>query len=120
MENLPHEIHGSEGEHGTVKTYVIGLILCLFLTLGSYYLVSEHILSGKTLIYAICALGLTQAFIQLHFFLHLGTEPKPYWDFSIFLFMALVLLIVVIGSLWIMENLDYRTMNDMKKFEGVF
>jgi cytochrome o ubiquinol oxidase operon protein cyoD len=46
--------------------------------------------------------------VQLVFFLHLGGEGKPRWRLTAFLFMLLVLVILVFGSLWIMYNLDYH------------
>lgn len=59
-------------------------------------------------------------FIQLFFFLHLGQESKPYWNSQLFLFMLTILVILVIGSLWIMHNLSYNVMpmdHDMR--EGI-
>lgn len=100
-----------ESAHGTFKSYVIGFILSLILTLGAYFLVVNHVWNGWTLILAIVGLGLVQVCIQLFFFLHLGEEPKPYWNVLIFLFMLLVLVVIVSGSLWIIYNLDYRVMS---------
>jgi cytochrome o ubiquinol oxidase operon protein cyoD len=101
-------------EHGSVKTYILGLVLSVVLTMGSYFFVSESWLSGKVLIATITALGIAQALIQLVLFLHLGKEEKPRLNLAVFLFMALVLVIIVLGSLWIMENLNYRVMPTME------
>ena len=55
-----------------------------------------------------------QAIVQLIFFLHIGQEAKPHWETVVFCFTVLVLLIIVIGSLWIMYDLDYRLMPRMQ------
>lgn len=98
---------------GTYKSYLIGFIASLFLTLLSFLLVIAEILSGKTLVYTIIALALIQAIVQLRFFLHLGHEDSPQWATLTFYFMLLVLLIIVLGSLWIMHDLDDRVMRGM-------
>lgn len=99
--------------HGTFKAYVIGFIASLLLTAASFLLVITKSISGKFLIYTIAVLALIQAIVQLLFFLHLGQEEKPRWETVTFFFMVLVLLIVVLGSLWIMADLDARVMSNM-------
>jgi cytochrome o ubiquinol oxidase operon protein cyoD len=95
---------------GTMKSYVVGFILSLLLTLSAFLLVSEHILNHWSLNLTIVSLALIQVFIQLFFFLHLGNEPQPKWNLLVFIFMVLVVFILVAGTLWIMFNLDYRGM----------
>lgn len=109
MSNTPEK----KVERGSVKSYSLGLLLCLLLTLAAYFLVVKHLLTGPTLIFAVIGLALLQAIVQLLLFLHVGDEPKPYWNLMVFLFMLLVVVILVFGSLWIMYNLDYRTMGMM-------
>lgn len=99
-----------EMKHGSLQTYVLGFILSIILTMTAYFIVAEHFLTSWVLDYAIVSLSVVQVLVQLIFFLHLGSEPKPYWNLSVFLFMALVVVIIVGGSLWIMHNLDYNTM----------
>lgn len=100
-------------ETGTFKSYLTGFLLSILLTLVAYFIVVEHVFSSRILIYTIIGLGIVQMLIQLLFFLHLGQEPKPYWNCQLFLFMITILLIIVIGSLWIMENLRYNVIPGM-------
>jgi cytochrome o ubiquinol oxidase operon protein cyoD len=95
-------------EHGTLMSYVIGFVSSVALTLTAYLLVVHRSLSHKLLISVIVALALAQFAVQLLFFLHLGRETKPRWKLFVFLFMVMVVLILVFGSLWIMNNLNYR------------
>jgi cytochrome o ubiquinol oxidase operon protein cyoD len=90
-----------------VGSYVVGFVASLILTLAAYYLVINQIGSGLALGIALMTLAVTQFTVQLVFFLHLGRESKPYWDLAVFIFMCGVLLTVVIGSLWIIHNLNH-------------
>ena len=101
--------------HGTLKSYVIGFVVSVALTILSFYLVISETMTGHNLIYTIMGLALVQAIVQLHFFLHVGQEDKPRWETLVFYFMVLVLLIVAVGSLWIMYDLNERVMMNMTK-----
>jgi len=95
-------------DRGTPRMYVSGFVASIVLTLTAYLLVVNHALSRRILIGAVVALALTQFLVQVVFFLHLGRETKPRWKLAVFLFMTMVVLILVFGSLWIMTNLNYR------------
>ena len=100
--------------HGTLKSYIIGFLASFLLTAVSFSLVITKLLSGQTLIYTIIGLATLQAIVQLLFFLHVGQEEaKPRWASIAFCFTVLILLIVVIGSLWIMYDLNDRMMPGM-------
>lgn len=96
--------------HGNVKAYVLGFILSILLTLAAYILVAGKLLHGWPLNLAIIILGIGQTWVQLRLFLHLGEEANPKWNLLSFLFMALVVLIIVGGSMWIMAHLEERVM----------
>lgn len=97
-------------EASSYRNYVLGFGLSLVLTLAAYILVVTDVFRGGGLVAAILALAVVQFFVQVVLFLHLGREPNPKWNLQMFLFMLLVLLILVIGTLWIMYNLNYHTM----------
>lgn len=106
-----HHLTPDDSGHGTVRSYTIGFILSIGLTIGSYIIVTQHLFTTRNVIAAILGLAVLQLLIQVLFFLHLGRESKPRWNLVAFLFMLLVVLIVVIGSIWIMANLDYNMMS---------
>ena len=99
--------------HGSLRDYLVGFILSITLTAASFFLVYTKALTGRSLVYAILGLALAQAIVQMRFFLHLGKEAKPRWESVVFYFMVLVLIIIAIGSLWIMNDLNDRVMSDM-------
>lgn len=112
MHEEPNLVETQKEWHGSLQSYLIGFGASILLTAASFafaiaYGETPHIAVILTLI----GLGLMQAVAQLLFFLHIGQEPKPRWETIVFLFMGLVLFIVVIGSLWIMTDLNNRLMS---------
>ena len=93
---------------GSVTSYVVGFILAVALTLIAYLAVTNHWATGGTLFALIMGLAAVQLGVQLVFFLHLGREKQSHWNVVAFLFMLMVLVIIVGGSLWIMDNLSYN------------
>jgi cytochrome o ubiquinol oxidase operon protein cyoD len=97
-----------ETTHGTVRSYVTGFILSLILTLAAYLVVVHELFSEWTLIAALATLAVTQLIVQLVYFLHLGRESRPHWNLTVMSFALMVVVIVVFGSLWIMQNIQYN------------
>lgn len=95
----------------TYSSYIIGFGLSLLLTFAAFGLVIFDLLAGAELIAAIVALAAVQLVVQLVFFLHLGKESKPQWNLVAFISMLVILIVIVVGSLWIMKNLDYNMMH---------
>jgi cytochrome o ubiquinol oxidase subunit IV len=94
--------------HGTVTSYVVGFVLSLIFTLIPYYLVTQKTLEGNMLISTIIGFAVLQLIVQVVFFLHLGREKKPHWNLIFLLATVGIILLVVVGSLWIMDHLHYN------------
>lgn len=94
----------------SLKLYTIGFVASIILTLAAYIIVVDESFSDSILLVGIFIFAIVQLFVQLVFFLHIGDESKPRWNLMTLLFAGMVVLIVVIGSLWIMANLDYGMM----------
>ncbi len=98
-----------------LKSYLIGFILSLALTLAAYVVVqihvaSEHsIISHAVLIPTIFALAFVQLAVQPFYFLHLSfTAGAGRWKAAMFVSTFALVLLVVVGSLWIMNHLNYN------------
>ncbi len=97
-----------------VTSYIAGFVLSIFLTMSGYFLVVNHLLTSQFLLAAIVILAVIQLLVQLFFFLHLGRESRPRWNLLFFLSTVSIILIVVVGSIWIMSHLNYNmTPKDM-------
>lgn len=112
-----HELAFDEdtgASYGTYQSYTVGFISSLLLTLFSFYLVAYSNLSSQNLYIVVGSLAVLQLFVQLVFFLHLNTHSKSSWNLLSFLFTLVVVLVLVIGTMWIMYNLyAHMDMNQM-------
>ena len=95
------------------KPLIWGLIFSFLLTFAAYVAVDRQVHNPSVLIGLVLGLGTLQIIIQLVCFLHVGIEKKPYLSLIMFLFMLLVAFVIVGGSIWIMNNLDYNVMPNM-------
>lgn len=99
---------GTEYDYAVLR-YCIGALIAMALSVAAFLavvlMVSEQtaVLAGILLV-----LAAIQAGVQLHFFLHVGKGNKPRWQMHSFWFAAVMTAIIVVGSLWIMKNLDYN------------
>ncbi len=94
--------------YGTQRSYSIGFLFSLALTVEAYLLVRGHTFPSDWTVVIVLALAIVQLLVQLFYFLHFDRAAKASWNIVAFLFMALVISIIVFGSLWIMQNLNYR------------
>lgn len=95
---------------GSLKPLVWGFIWSIILVLAAYFITVEYAIPHWVFLIVIMLLAAAQATIQLVFFMHLGIEESPKWNLRMFLFMLLIIVVLVGGSLWIMHNLDYNVM----------
>ena len=100
--------HEHEYGHGTLKSYIVGFILSILLTVVPYFIVVNHLFTNGIIIAAVVILAVLQLLVQLIFFLHLNTESKPRWNLTAFVFSTLIVAILVAGTMWIMYHLDYN------------
>jgi cytochrome o ubiquinol oxidase operon protein cyoD len=101
----------SKTDQSNIKfvSYVTGFLLSIALTTTAYYIVVHQSFRNlNTIIASVLVLALIQFGVQLYFFLHLGKETKPRWKLFVFLAMVTIVLILVVGSIWIMDNLNTR------------
>lgn len=88
--------------------YVAGFLGSVVLTVSAY-LLATHISMNKNLLAALLAgLAIVQFGLQMALFLHVGEERGPRLRLAAACMMLAVVLILVFGSLWIMNNLNYR------------
>lgn len=102
----------SKTEEGTMKSYVIGFVSSIALTLVAYFLAVNHVLNGYGLIVVLIELAILQFTAQLFLFLHFGKERSPRWKLLTLVIAIVVVLIVVLGSLWIIQSLNYNMSPD--------
>ena len=91
------------------RRYIYGALGAV-VTTGIVYVAAVDDWFADSVMLAAFALVLAavQLVIQLLTFLHLNTEARPRWQTQSFLFTMLTAVIIVVGSIWIMVNLNYN------------
>lgn len=88
--------------HGSLKSYILGFVLSIVLTIIPVVAVLNDMFSKQTTIIIVLITAVLQLFVQLIFFMHLREEEKPRYNLISLVFAAVILLTIVIGSIWIM------------------
>jgi cytochrome o ubiquinol oxidase operon protein cyoD len=96
--------------HGSVKTYVLGLILSIVLTLIPFATVMSGAFATFTTVVVVVVAAVAQILVQLIMFMHMNTKSDEGWNFVSFIFTVTILALVVGGSLWIMHHLHLNMM----------
>ncbi|TWI53346.1 cytochrome o ubiquinol oxidase operon protein cyoD [Pseudomonas duriflava] len=99
-----HVVHAGSS-HGSTKSYIIGFILSVILTVIPFGLVMYPTLSESATLIVIWVMAIVQIFVHLGFFLHMNTSSEQRWNVVAFAFTILITVIVVAGSLWIIHGM---------------
>jgi cytochrome o ubiquinol oxidase operon protein cyoD len=103
-------IDRNHGWNLSLKPLYLGFTLTVIFLTAAYRIVTRYHLSKEGLFVTLMSLAVIQAVLQLAFFMHLGLQKKNHWYLITFLFTLLIIIIVVSGSLWIMQNIaQYET-----------
>lgn len=99
-------------EFGTSKktlfSYTIGFILCVLLTVLAFGLVQFHLINEVKLGLVLMSLAVIQFLTQSLCFLRLNSNKEGLWNLLPFLFIILIIFIIIAGTLWVMQNLNYN------------
>ncbi|WP_110656096.1 cytochrome o ubiquinol oxidase subunit IV [Salinicola halimionae] len=106
------DIHTSHdgASHGSYKSYIIGLVLSIVLTLISFGVVMTGSFGIPTMMITVVVTAIIQVLVQLVLFMHLNTKSEGGWNVLSFVFTAGILVLIIGGSLWIMHNIHINMM----------
>jgi cytochrome o ubiquinol oxidase operon protein cyoD len=93
------------------QPYIAGFVLALVLTGIPFGLVVAGLLPRFTTLVVIALLAVVQVGVHLRYFLHLDLQETPRENVLALAFAAVLIFIMVGGSLWIMLDLDARMMS---------
>lgn len=99
-----HDTH-HEGNHGSVKSYMIGFVLSVILTAIPFGLVMYPSLPKDLTVMIVVALAVIQVVVHLVYFLHMDRSKEQRSNVTTFLFTTLVIALLVGLSLWIMFSI---------------
>jgi cytochrome o ubiquinol oxidase operon protein cyoD len=111
VDSAPGEDAEDHGAAAGVRSYVVGLALASLLTIGSFWAAHNHgLIYEPGVPMALAALAIAQMGVHIAFFLHITTGPDNTNNALALAFGALIVGIVIGGSLWIMYHLNANMM----------
>lgn len=92
------------------KPYWIGFVLSILCTVFAYLLTYQDPSRQTYYMVIVAILGLLQCFFQMHYFFQIGQSEDKEINLWMFFLMIFVAVAIILGSIWIMNNLNYYTM----------
>ncbi|WP_277980738.1 cytochrome o ubiquinol oxidase subunit IV [Sphingomonas phyllosphaerae] len=106
--------HGGAA-HGSRKGYWIGFLLSVLLTAPAFGLVMSGVITDPRLTAGIVmALAMVQIVVHMIYFLHMNTKSEAGWTMMALIFTAIIVVIVISGSLWVMYHMNLNMMPQMQ------
>lgn len=101
---------GHSASHGGVTSYIIGFCLSVLLTGVPFWAVMTDSLPRTTTIALVVVMALMQIVVHLKYFLHLDFSQEGKASTFAFLFTALIIVMVVGLSIWIILSANAMMM----------
>ncbi len=102
------QIDATGASTGSFKTYAMGFVLSVALTIIAFALVMSGTLSRTATLSGMFIAAVAQVMVHLHCFLHLDTSSEARWNILALLFALLIMILFVGGTIWIIHSLNYR------------
>ena len=101
-----------DGHQGSeeIGSYLIGLGLAALLTVVSFYIARTSLVWQPSIPVALVVLSIGQMGVHLVFFLKITTGPDNINNIMALAFGALIVFLVIVGSLWIMTHMNHNMM----------
>lgn len=118
-----HAGHGHHGHehaeaHGSLRSYMIGFWLSVFLTAVPFYLVMTGAIDSKQITsFVVIAFAVAQIVVHMVCFLHMDARSESGWTLMALIFTLVIVGITLAGSLWVMYHLNVNMMpgHDMSR-----
>ncbi|MFT4012532.1 MAG: cytochrome o ubiquinol oxidase subunit IV [Paracoccus sp. (in: a-proteobacteria)] len=106
--------HHDHHDHGSVKSYVTGFVLAAILTIIPFWLVMAGGFESRGLTIAVVMIcAVVQVLVHMIFFLHMTSSQEEGWTLISTVFTAVIVIIVLAGSLWVMFHMTTNMMPQM-------
>jgi cytochrome o ubiquinol oxidase operon protein cyoD len=112
------EAAGGEEFAGGIASYAVGLALAALLTAAAFLVVNVPVVWRPAIPMALVVLAVAQMGVHLVFFLHVTTGPDNTNNVLALAFGALVVLLLIGGSVWILSHLDHAMMPMDRQMHG--
>ncbi|RVV96790.1 cytochrome-c oxidase [Mesobaculum littorinae] len=110
MTDRPEGIPESEADRPAreFRRYVTGGVLSLALTLAAFGAVALRLVAGQGALVVLGLLALAQIVVQFRYFLHIDLQKSHRDDLQLILFTALIVGLMVGGTIWILFDQHTR------------
>ena len=113
-----HDDHDEGGIHATFKGYMTGFVLSVILTAIPFWLVMGNVFQKpSTTIMVVLAFAAVQIVVHMVYFLHMDAKSQGGWNMLALVFTAVLVVITLSGSLWVMYHLNTNMMPGMSPGE---
>jgi len=113
MSATDHAVLEESYGHGTKRSYLIGFALSVVLTAIPFWLVMTGLLTPAATAVTVIAMAVAQILVHTVCFLHVNTRAEGGWTLIAYVFTAVLLVIMIAGSVWIMYHLNTNMMPGM-------
>lgn len=106
--------HHEDHSHGTLGQLITGFVLAAILTIVPFALVMSGVeINRLVLMGIIMLLAAIQIIVHLVYFLHLKSNVEQGWTVAATVLAIIILVIILVGSLWVMHNMNENMMPPM-------
>jgi cytochrome o ubiquinol oxidase operon protein cyoD len=92
-------------DHGDRNSYIAGFALSVVLTVAAFWAAMRLAAPRVEVIALVLLLAVAQVLVHLACFLHMSPRRENRWNLVSLAFTALILALIVGGSVWIMANM---------------
>ena len=109
-----HDHHDDSAPHSTLKGYLMGFFLAVFLTAVPFWLVMGKVIpNAQTLAVVTLVFAAVQIVVHMIYFLHMNAHSEGGWNMLALMFTAILVVITLSGSIWVMFHLNSNMMPGM-------
>lgn len=104
------EHHDDLGYHASYRGYLVGFLLSVVLTAIPFWLVMAKVLPTQLTSVVILLFAAVQMVVHVIYFLHVNSKAEGGWTLLATVFTAIVLFILLSGSIWVMYHMNENMM----------
>jgi len=93
-----------------IRGYLIGLGLATLITVVAFFISGTSLVWQPSIPIALMVLAIAQMGVHLVFFLHITTGAESFNNVLALAFGLLIVILLIVGSLWIMTHLNHNMM----------
>src|SRR5271168_5247681 len=88
--------------------YLVGLFLAAFITAVAFFIAGTNLVWGPSIPLALVVLATAQIGVHLVFFIHITTGPDNANNVLALAFGVLIVMLIIVGTIWIMATMNYN------------